>query len=396
MRFLRRLSPFFLVLLVIEFLDELVYSSHEAAWPLIRADLHLSYTQIGLLLSIPAVFAVVIESVIGILGDTPLRRNLIRGGGVFFVLAALFTGLSRNFTALAAALVIGYPASGAFVSLSQAALMDADPDRREHNMARWTFAGSLGVVAGPLLLGVAAAVSAGWRGLFIFLAALSLVILLVAWRMPKLGMILPHPPQPGPPRTSLAEGLKRAGQTLKRKDVLRWLVLLEFSDLMLDVFYGYLALYFVDVGGLSPLAAGLAVGVWTGSGLAGDFLLIPLLERVRGLAYLRISIWAELLLFPAFLLTPWLPAKLVLVGLLGLFNSGWYAILQGRLYASVPGQSGTVITLSNVSGLFGKLIPLAIGIAAERFGLGAAIWLLLLGPIALLVGVPRPESQLVN
>ena len=396
MRFLRRLSPFLLVLLVIEFLDELVYSSHEAAWPLIRADLHLSYTQIGLLLSIPAVFSLFIEFVIGILGDTPLRRNLIRGGGVFFVLAALLTGLSQNFFALAAALVIGYPASGAFVSLSQAALMDAEPDRREQNMARWTFAGSLGVVAGPLLLGVAAVLSAGWRGLFFFLAGLSLVILLVVWRMPKLGMIALLPSQTEAVHTPFVEGLKRAWRALKRKDVLRWLVLLEFSDLMLDVLYGYLALYFVDVGGLSPVEAGLAVGVWTGAGLVGDFLLIPLLERVRGLAYLRISIWAELLLFPAFLVTPWLPAKLILVGLLGMFNSGWYAILQGRLYASVPGQSGTVITLSNVSGLFGKLIPLAIGIAAERFGLGAAIWLLLLGPIALLVGVPRSEYQAVE
>lgn len=76
-------------------------------------------------------------------------------------------------------------------------------------------------------------------------------------------------------------------------------------------------------------------------------------------------------------------------------SSAWNASLR-RLYASVPGQSGTVMTLSNVSGLFGKLIPLAIGIAAERFGIGIAIWLLLLGPVALLVGVPRPESQLVN
>ena len=34
---------------------------------------------------------------------------------------------------------------------------------------------------------------------------------------------------------------------LKDKTVLRWLILLEFSDLMLDMLYGFLALYFVDV-----------------------------------------------------------------------------------------------------------------------------------------------------
>jgi hypothetical protein len=38
-------------LLAIELLDELVFGAREAAWPLIRDQLSLSYTQIGLLLS---------------------------------------------------------------------------------------------------------------------------------------------------------------------------------------------------------------------------------------------------------------------------------------------------------------------------------------------------------
>jgi hypothetical protein len=42
-----------LTLLAIELLDELVFGAREAAWPAIRADLDLSYAQIGLLLSVP-------------------------------------------------------------------------------------------------------------------------------------------------------------------------------------------------------------------------------------------------------------------------------------------------------------------------------------------------------
>jgi MFS transporter, FSR family, fosmidomycin resistance protein len=118
-------------------------------------------------------------------------------------------------------------------------------------------------------------------------------------------------------------------------------------------------------------------------------MIIPLLEKVPGLNYLRFSVIVELLLFPAFMLVPNLWAKLVTVGLLGLFNSGWYAILQGNLYSSMPGQSGTVIAISNIIGLFGKLIPFGIGLAAERFGLGSAMWLLLAGPLALFIGLPK-------
>jgi len=162
---------------------------------------------------------------------------------------------------------------------------------------------------------------------------------------------------------------------------------------MLDILLGFLALYFVDVAGATPAQAGLAVTVWTGVGLLGDFLLIPLLERVSGLRYLRLSALLELLLFSAFLLAPGFGVRLALIGLLGFFNAGWYSILQGRLYSTLPEQSGAVLALKNVSGLFGALIPLALGLVAQRAGLGATMWLLLLGPVALLVGLPSGQRE---
>jgi FSR family fosmidomycin resistance protein-like MFS transporter len=171
--------------------------------------------------------------------------------------------------------------------------------------------------------------------------------------------------------------------------VLRWLVLLEFSNLMLDVLYGYLALYFVDVVGLSTVKAALGIGIWTGFSLLGSFLLIPLLEKVHSLEYLRMNAVVELVLFPVFLLisNPWM--KLIVAGMLGLFSSGWYAILKGNLYSAMPGRSGSVMALDNISGLIGKLFPLGIGLAAAYFGLGSALWICMAGPVALLIGLPR-------
>ena len=380
--------------LLIELLDELVFGVNQAAWPLIRTDLRLSYLQIGLLLSVPGIVSAVLEPLLGILGDVWKRRLLILGGGMCFALACLLTGLSTGFIFLLAALCIFYPASGAFVSLSQASLMDSDPERHEQAMARWTFAGSLGVVLGPLLLSGLAYAGFGWRGVFIALAGLSLLVLLFAWqRLPK------TPPGLGP-RPSVTEvwsGLRGALAALRGGEALRWLVLLQFSDLMLDVLLGFLALYFVDVARLTAAQAALGIAVWSGLGLLGDFLLIPLLEKVGGLEYLRVSVLVELLLFPAFLLVAAPLVKYILLGLLGLFNSGWYAILKGRLYSCMPGQSGAVMTLDSLFSLLGKILPFGIGLAAQFFGLGVAMWLLLLGPIALLVGLPRNmPSQMPN
>jgi FSR family fosmidomycin resistance protein-like MFS transporter len=374
------------VFLLIEFLDELVFGLTDAAWPLIRSDLALNYLQIGVLLSAPGLIANFIEPVLAILGDVWKRRVLILGGGLFFAASLLLTSLSGSFVVLLVSFIIFNPASGAFVSLSQATLMDSDPARHEHNMARWTLAGSLGVLLGPLLLGGLALAGFGWRGAFLALALSSLGIFFFTWRR------LPRSTsrQPVLPRLEdLWVGLRNALSALRRGEVLRWLVLLEFSDLMLDVFYGFLALYFVDVAGLTSAQAALAVAVWTGAGLLGNFLLIPLLERVSGLATLRVSVVLEFILFPAFLLVPGIWLKVALLGLLGLFNAGWYAILQGRLYSAMPGQSATVMALGNLSGLFGKLLPFGIGLAAQAYGLGFAMWLLLAGPLALLLGLPR-------
>jgi FSR family fosmidomycin resistance protein-like MFS transporter len=163
---------------------------------------------------------------------------------------------------------------------------------------------------------------------------------------------------------------------------------------MLDILYGYLALYFVDIAGMQPSQAAWAVAVWTGAGLVGDYLLIPLLERYSGTRYLRISALLVLGIYPTFLLVENWTTKLVLVGFLGLLNSGWYAIPQGRLYSAMPGQSGTVMTLTNIFGLIGSLIPLGIGWVAYNYGLDVAMWLILLGPIMLLFGIPQFRSRI--
>jgi FSR family fosmidomycin resistance protein-like MFS transporter len=381
-----------LTILAIEFLDELVDGVGGAAWPLIRDDLKLSYLEIGVLLSVPRIIGSSLEPAFGILADVGWKRVLVLGGGVAFALGLALVGTAHSFWALLLAWVVFNPASGAFVSLSQATLADAEPQRLEQNMARWALAGSLGNVLGPLVVSACIGVGLGWRPAFLVLAALAVVTLHKVWREAE-SRETPHQDTAGfSGFLGFLEGLRGALRALRRGEVLRWLVLLECADLMGDVFRGYAALYFVDVARSSESAASLAVAVLTGVGLVGDALLLPLLERVRGIPYLRVSAILTALTFPAFLLAPggW---KLVLLGALGVLNSGWYSILKARLYSSLPGQSGTALAVSNVSGLVGSLIPLALGALAERLGLGVAMWALLLGPIALIVGLPRQDAS---
>jgi FSR family fosmidomycin resistance protein-like MFS transporter len=156
-----------------------------------------------------------------------------------------------------------------------------------------------------------------------------------------------------------------------------------------DVFAAFLALYLVDVAGADPARAALGLAVWSAAGLAGDALLLPLLARVDGLRYLRTSALVAVALYPAFLLVPGFAPKVALLALLGLLHAGWYAIPKARLYAVLPGQSGAVLVVGSVGGFAAAIVPLALGVLGGTLGLGPTLWLLLLGPGAVLVLVPR-------
>jgi FSR family fosmidomycin resistance protein-like MFS transporter len=382
------------VFLLIEFLDELASGARETAWPVMRQELGLTYLQIGLLLGIPSLVSGLFEPVLGILADARRRRAMVIAGGVLFGISLAMTAASPGFWLLLLSFVLFYPASGAFVTLSQAELMDREPDRRDKNMAMWTFAGSAGSAVGPLALVAASRLGFGWRGLYLAIGAITVGVLLLAIRhaFPRAVVAGAGEAADEDPPLGFREGVHAALKALRRGEVIRWLVLLELANLMLDVFFGYLALYFVDVASVSVEQAAVGVVVWTVSEIAGDLVLIPLLDRIDGLVYLRISAGLVGAAFPCFLLIGPYAWKLALIAVIGLLRAGWYAILQARFYAALPGQSGIAVAISNLAGSAGGLIPLCLGAVAEAAGLQAAMWLLMAAPLALIVGLPRKRS----
>jgi MFS transporter, FSR family, fosmidomycin resistance protein len=322
---------------------------------------------------VPGLVALVVEPAIGILGDRGLRRRLVLWGGVAFSASLVAFALAPAFAVLLAASAALYPASGAFVSLSQATLMDADPANRERNMARWTLAGAAGVASGPLLV----ATGASWRAIFLVYAAVAVVLVLLARGVPFDGAAVE------------GAGLRSALRELRTPGVVRWLLLLELQDLGGDILYGYLALYFVDAVGVDARTAALAVAVWTGADLVGNVIVLRLLPRVGGLRWLRATALGVAVVFPLFQVADGLTPKLVLIALLGVLHSGWYPISQARLYEALPGRSGTAMALSTTTGALGAVLPLALGVLATRVGIHDAFWLVLVAPLAMLLWVPR-------
>jgi MFS transporter, FSR family, fosmidomycin resistance protein len=335
-------------------------------------------------LAVPGLVGSALDPIVGALGDSPRRRAAMVVGGIGFALSAALAGLAPGFAVLLIALLIGNPATGAFVSLAQATLMDAQPKQRVRNMARWTLVGSVGYVGGPVLLAVALWMGLGWRGVSVALALCTLPLILGLGRVPA-----PHHQATAP----LLRRVRSALGELRRGEVLRRLAMLEAADLLLDVFHGFLALYFVDVVGSKPVEGALAVALWTGASLAGDALLLFVLRFVAGDTYLRWSAAVTLVAYPVFLALPGSTAKLALLVPLGLLNSGWYAVPKAGLYEALPGRSGAAVALGGIGTLVGALVPLLLGVLAEGAGLAPTMWVLLLAPVALLALSPRPDRR---
>jgi FSR family fosmidomycin resistance protein-like MFS transporter len=383
----RGISSITFLFLLIEFFDELNYSIGNAALPALRTDLGLTYVHVGLLLGVPGIINTFIEPVLMLLGDTRFRKHIMLGGGLAIAISLIAIATTQSFALALVGFVIAFPASGAFVSLSQATLMDLNPTREPQMMARWTLSGSLANLIGPLILAAGLALGLGWRWAYLVLEVMCLVLVGMTWLRH-----IPMQPRQSPssraehPGMSLLRGLWEA---LRNPALMRWMILLQFSDLLLDVLTGYLALYFTDVIGLSFAQASVMMSVLMGAGLISNIVLIPLLDRFPGRTLVRLSAGVTGVLYAAWLLAPWLWAKIGLIVLVKLVTLGWYEVLQGEAFGAVPGRSGTVMAINSIVGLLGGGVAFLVGWVAARAGLQIALWILLAGPVSLVLFVPR-------
>ncbi len=392
---LRGISSITFLFLLIEFFDELNYSVGNAALPALRTDLGLSYVQVGLLLGVPGIVNTFIEPVLMLLGDTRFRKHIMLGGGVAIAISLIVIATTQSFALALVGFVIAFPASGAFVSLSQATLMDLNPTREPQMMARWTLSGSLANLIGPLILAAGFAFGLGWRWAYLGLAAMCLILVGLTWlRYIPMHHALSASRPAALPGINLLRGL---WDFLRNPRLMRWMILLPVSDLLLDVLTGYLALYFTDVIGLNVAQASLMMSVLMGAGLVSNIVLIPLLDRYSGRKLVRLSAAVTGVLYAAWLLAPWLWAKIVLIILVKLTTLGWYEVLQGEAFGEVPGRSGTVMAVNSIIGLLSGGVAFLIGWVAARAGLQSALWILLAGPICLILFVPKyhPKTLVV-
>ena len=340
----------------------------------------MNYIQVSFLFTVLEGTDIVSDAIFGVIGDIWSRRLLISAGAVAAGTGLILMGITPGYLLLLTGVAIQGLAGGPFVGLSQASLMDAHPGRHDHMMAWWSIIGNIGFLVTVLTVAVAYALGIDWRWLFVLGGVLFIIyaFFLTRLRFPRAGKTTEESKE-----EEEGEGVKPASNWAAIKEaaldmaLLRWALILPLLEIPLNAF---VVLYFHDVAGLSDVAASSSLLVIIVSSLVGKALLPWLLRYFDGLRLLKFAIWIGVVSFAVFLLVPGVPAKFVALAVFSLVESSWHTLAQAQAYATQPGQSGVVLSVTSLISPVTSFLPLLVGVIATWAGLGWGLAVLLVGP----------------
>ena len=403
---IRRLPFLIVALLFVDFIDEFASGMPTIGAPGIQSEFGIRYSTAALIVFTGPLFVSwLLEPPIFLLADRHRKKLFIVGG--LFAMGALdvVIGLSGSLYVVAGALLLSAPASGAGVSLSQATLMDLHPGDRERLMARWVFMGAAGDMAAPALFWLLGALALGWREAFL---ASGVLILLYATMLSRRSFAEPAPsPAPSPPPNpatdpapepdALAAGdapsagasdpgmLAALRTAFGDRKLLVWLFAAWLCNLMDEILVAFGALHLRDNLGADSQTRALILMAYMAGMLLGLAILERLLARFEPLRLLAVAAVGSGAAYTAWLFARDPITSALWMAVTGLFAGSLYPLAKAQAYRALPGRSGMLNAMAHVFTPLDVLLPLALGLLADHFGLLLALSLLLVQPLGLLV-----------
>ena len=347
--------------------------------PFVQPDLGLSNTQVGILASALSLTWACAAFGIGVVSDrTGSRKGLLILATLAFSACSFLSGLAASFAALLGARLLMGAAEGGIMPISQAMIAsEVRPERRGLAMGVTQNFGSnlLGSFVAPVLL-VAFATAFSWRHAFFLAGIPGIVAALLMWRFIR------EPARPPAAATQAAAGPTMTWlQAFRERNVLICAVMGILLVSYLVVCWAFMPLFLTQVRGFSPQTMGWLMGTLGISATVGAFLVSGLSDRI-GRRPLMIAMPLIGVILPLGALyfdgSVW--------GLAGIFFVGWGLTGIFPLFmATVPSESVDRRHIATVLGVCmgtgeivgGVLSPSIAGLAADRAGLSAPLWIML-------------------
>lgn len=308
-------------------------------------------------------YLVTVLAVGAVAGRIDTRRYLL-GGLVVISVAVVGMGLAPFFVAYLGFLVVRGFGTGVVRALDRPLLGHLYPDARGRVFNLYDLAWAIGAAAGPAVMSLAI-VSGNWRLAYYGLAIGVVVILLFIW-------FLDTPDDGGEKPLDLPAAVR----LLRTPAIAATAVAMIFHTGLEGAMFIWLPTFGIRIAGLDPGTANLLLSAFTISYIPGRFIFAMLAGRID---YGPLVVGLELLIAPVFLWTFFVasgPITFLGVAVLGVLVSGVYPTLLAFGTEAAPEYSAPVNAIASAtSSVSLAMVPLIMGVLAETYGIGDAMWL---------------------
>jgi predicted MFS family arabinose efflux permease len=349
--------------------------------PFVQPDLGFSNTQVGLIASAFSLTWAIAGVLVGGFSDrSGMRKPILIAVTLVFAVCSALSGLVTSFVMLFAVRLLMGIAEGGVLPVSQSlTVVEVAPERRGFAMGFMQNFGSnlLGSTAASLIL-VPFAVHFGWRKSFFLAAIPGIVSALLIWWLVR------EPSREAKVRGAI-EARLTLGEALANRNILLCVLISILLVSHLVIGFVFLPLFLVNVRGLTKEVMGDLIGV------------LGVSAAIAGFVAPGISDWVGRR--PTMIFVCFTGVILPLVGLyfqgsvwaLGaLFYAGWTVVGAFPLFmATIPSETVDARHTATALGLImgvgegvgGALAPTLAGMAADRYGLNAPLWIMFCLPI---------------
>lgn len=358
-------------------------------WPFgglepIRADLGLSYAEIGI-----AVGSLTAGGLLGhffrVAADFVPLRWLSALGAAGVAAGMLTFGFGASLPILAVGGFVWGASTDAFFTGCEVALVDLCPDDLPAALGRVNAYGAVGDLLGPLTLAGAVAAGWSWRAVFVLGAAFMLIyaLVLAGQRFPERRREAPEP------------ALKALWSVLRDPRVILLGVVDGLHGLLDEPLLGFLNAFLEKDRGWSPALATALVSLLIGAGLVG-YLAVPLFTaRLRSRRLLPAFALLSAVSVAALVFLPGSWPAVAAAALFGFGGAVFYSVLEATYLSLRPGQAGTTGAVVSTISLAGVGFPALVGSVSDAYGLTAGMAVYAVVPAVMLLLVV-PASRLLD
>lgn len=379
-----------LLLLAVDFIDELCSGAPTIGGPQIRSEFGLAYSNLSLLLlSVPLAVCLFVEAPLLLWAAKRAGRHGVAYAMVAQALAFLVAALARGPWSLLIAVTAAVLATSIACALAQARLVSVFAGAPERILVRWTFMGALGDIAAPLLFAALERWHGGFRSAFVCCGMLCVCHAALLY-------LASHSARTAAPDESAEEQPPPLRAALTQRTLLFWACATVLCDLLDEIFLVFGSLHLqeqraFDRPTIDLILAALAAGSVFGIAAADRWL-----TRLPPRGLLASTSVACIATFVIWLQLESPLATGVAAFILGASIGPQYPLAQAQCYRCVRSRPLLVSVLESLLQPIQVALPWVVGVLADHGGIMWALAFLSLQPVCLLAATllaPPPAAD---